>query len=36
MNKLITILVMAMYILFMGIFLVGELFERKNNENRNI
>jgi hypothetical protein len=36
MSKFISILVMAMYILFMGIFLVGELFERKNNENRNI
>lgn len=30
MNKLITILVMAMYTLFMGIFLIGELFEKKN------
>jgi hypothetical protein len=30
MSKLITILIMAMYTLFMGMFLVGELFERKN------
>ena len=30
MSKLITILVMAMYTLFMGMFLIGELFERKN------
>jgi hypothetical protein len=30
MSKFISILVMAMYILFMGIFLVGELFEKKN------
>lgn len=29
MSKLITILVMAMYTLFMGMFLIGELFERK-------
>jgi hypothetical protein len=30
MSKLITILVMAMYTLFMGMFLIGELIERKN------
>jgi hypothetical protein len=29
MSKLITILVMAMYTLFMGMFLIGELFDRK-------
>jgi hypothetical protein len=29
-TKLITILIAAMYTLFMGMFLVGELFERKN------
>ena len=30
MSKLITILIAAMYTLFMGMFLIGELFERKN------
>ncbi len=29
MSKFISILVMAMYILFMGMFLIGELFEKK-------
>jgi hypothetical protein len=29
MSKLITILIAAMYSLFMGIFLIGELFEKK-------
>jgi hypothetical protein len=30
MYKLITILIMAMYSLFMGMFIVGELTEKKN------
>jgi hypothetical protein len=30
MSKLITILIAAMYSLFMGMFLIGELFEKKN------
>ena len=29
MRKFITILVMAMYTIFMGMFLIGELIERK-------
>jgi hypothetical protein len=29
MSKLITILIAAMYTLFMGMFLIGELFDKK-------
>ena len=36
MSKFINILIMVMYTIFMGMFLIGELFERKNNENRNL
>lgn len=30
MRKFITILIMAMYTIFMGMFLIGEIFERKD------
>ena len=30
MSKFITILIMGMYTIFMGIFLIGEIFERKD------